>query len=144
MAHGTTYSAIKSLLATRLTDRPGLADVAVNYQPPVNPLDVTSVGAREAIWFADATGTFDNIVFCGPGLRWDEAFILSCVIQVLGKESLDDQQAVDRRVEELFFEVLGELADDDFRTAYEQTDPVLSCSTTCSSPQLPRTGRSAG
>jgi hypothetical protein len=126
VAHGTTYSAIKSLLVSRLTARSALNGVKVNYQPPSDPLDVQSLGSREAIWFTDADGTFDNVVFCDGGLRFDEDIIIGCVIQVLGKESLDDQEQVDQRVEELLLEVLAEIADPDFRVAVEQTDPVLS------------------
>jgi hypothetical protein len=111
MAHGTTYSAVKSLLAARLLDRLGPEGVAVNYQPPVNPLDVNSLGSREAVWFGDAEGEFSNVVFCDGGLRFDEEIVITTVIQVLGKDSIDDQETVDRRAEELLLEVLTELAD---------------------------------
>jgi len=124
MAHGTTYSALKSLLVTRLKARIGLNGVTVRYQPPIDPLDVNALGSREAIWFGDADGLFDNVVFCDGGLRFDESLLLTTVIQVLGAESLDDQEQVDRRIEELLFEVLGELADDDFRIAV-QDDATL-------------------
>jgi hypothetical protein len=126
MAHGTTYSAVKSLLVARLSARTGLHDVEVRYQPPVSPLDVDSVGAREAIWFGDCEGNFDNVVFCDGGLRFDEDIVITCVIQVLGKESLDDQEEVDRRVEELMVEVLGEIADPDFYGAAILADEILS------------------
>lgn len=125
MAHGTTYSAIKSLLTARLTARSGLHGVAVRYQPPLDPKDVNSVGAREAIWFGDTEGDFSNVVFCDGGLRFDEDITIVCIIQVLGKESLDDQEAVDRRVEELMLEVLAELADPAFAAAV-LADAVLA------------------
>lgn len=127
MAHGTTYSAIKSLLVARLGVRSGLAGVSILYQPPLNPLDVNSFGgSREAIWFGDAVGEFANVVFCGPELRFDESITVTLAIQVLGKDSESSQERTDQRVEELLLEVLSELASNAFRVAVEQTDTILS------------------
>jgi hypothetical protein len=127
MAHGTTYSAMKALLVERLKDRIGLAGVAILYQAPFDPLDVNAFGgSREGIWFSDADGSFDNVVFCDGALRFDESILLNLSLQVLGSDSGDTQQITDERVEELAYEVLGEIASPEFRIAIEQTDPILS------------------
>src|SRR5690606_4918859 len=125
MAHATTYSALKSLLVTRLKARTGLAGVSVLYQAPKDPADVASLGSREAIWFLGAEGEFSSVVFCDGGLRFDESVDITLVAQVLGTDSLHDQENVDRRCEEVAYEILAELADPDFRDAIT-ADTTLS------------------
>src|SRR5690606_24548424 len=121
----TTYSAVKSLLVTRLKARTGLAGVSILYQAPNDPTDVQALGSNEAIWFLGAAGEFANVVFCDGGLRFDENVDITLVAQVLGTDSLHDQENVDRRCEEVAYEILAELADPDFRDAVA-ADSVLS------------------
>lgn len=110
MAHASAYSLTKSALVTRLDARPGVQGVAVSYQAPVSATDVEGRGALEAIFCDDAEGDFDNRVLCAGDLRFDETLTIQLVIQVARPTSLGTQQAADRRVEELLYEVHDELA----------------------------------
>lgn len=108
--HGSAYSLIKSALVFALEARPGLAGVAVSYDAPVRPLEVTGpTGAHEAIWCDRAEGPLDSVVFTAGDLIFDENLTLDLVIQVLHKNS-GTQQAADERAAELVYEVLAEIA----------------------------------
>lgn len=110
MSHGSAYSVVKAALVTQLAARPGLAAVNVSYQAPIKPEDVRSeTGAYELIHMGDAEGEMDAIVFGGSAnLTWDETYTQEVVIQVLQASST--QQDADDRMEELLYEVVAELA----------------------------------
>lgn len=110
----STYSAVKEALVARLAARPGLAAANVSDHVPVNVDDLRSPSGRfETIAMGDATGSFSTVVFCGPGqLRFDEELVLAVLVEVHGTDSVDGTQpAVDRRVNELLYELLAEVAD---------------------------------
>lgn len=112
MAVESSYSIIKSALVDRLGTRGSLTVVNLLKHIPVNTDEIrTPVGTLEVIAMGDATGTFDDVVFCAGGLRFDETFDLTVMIQAQGVDSNATQAAMDARVNELLYEVLAEVAD---------------------------------
>jgi hypothetical protein len=113
MPVGSTYSTLKTAIYDKLKARPALSAVAVNYRAPEKATEVQGEsGSREAIFLDDAEGEHDNVVFGGLPLRLEETYSLKLVIQVLRKGDSSEQQDADRRVDELLYEVLHELASD--------------------------------
>lgn len=112
MTQATAYSTVKQALVTLLEARQGLSGVKVSYGPPVNIPDIRSInGSWENIHFLGVDGgTFDEIVFCDGGLRFDEDYVQEVRIQVLRPTNIGTQKACDERVGELLYELLAELA----------------------------------
>lgn len=112
MAYASAYTAAKIAVYTLLQARAGLQGVAINYDKPVDADDVRARGSNEAIWFADAEGSFDVVLF-GGDLRFDETLTVTLVIQVLRPTSTGTQETADSRVDELLYEVAAELSGQD-------------------------------
>jgi hypothetical protein len=110
---GSSYSTLKAAIVDQLRVRPGLSAVSVSYQAPLQPPDVQGpTGSAEAIWLDDAEGEHDNVVVCSLPLQLEELYAIRVIIQVLRPTSLGTQEEADRRVDELAYEVLHELAHD--------------------------------
>lgn len=113
---GSTYSQLKAAVTEQLEARADLggAGVRVSYQAPVQPTDTEGVlGTYEAIWLDDVpTGEHENRVICSVPLQLEELYSLRLTIQVLKPDSEGTQEAADRRVDELLYGVLSELAHD--------------------------------
>ncbi len=111
MPVGSAYATVKAAIAEALAARPGLNDVTVLPHPPVKPEELKGIrGSGKAIWFADAEGAYDNVVFLAPYLFLDETFQMTCVLQSLPGDSSDTQLVTDMRVDEMLYEVLQEFA----------------------------------
>jgi len=112
MPAASAYPVLKAALVTRLSNRPNLADVVrVLDHVPVNSDELrTESGTYESIWMAAATGPIGPVVLCDGLLRFDEITDMTVVVQVLGVDSADTQTAVDERANELFYELLAEIA----------------------------------
>jgi hypothetical protein len=107
----STYSVLKKVLAARLSARAGLAGVNVLLQVPTKTDEIrTPTGAFEVIAMAEADGTFDDVVFCDGGLRFDESLLLTILIEVHGVDSDDTQDKIDARTNELLYELLAEVS----------------------------------
>jgi hypothetical protein len=113
MGLGSTYALVKGALVDRLSERPGLADVAITAAVPESPLAVRGdTGSGKAIWVADAEGDLDNVVFGAPDLYLEETYNLTVVVQAIWLDTDDTQLSTDQRVDEMLYEVLHELAQD--------------------------------
>lgn len=113
MPVGSSYSTVKEAMWTRLRARAGLSSVAVSPDPPADPLNVRGPsGSGDAIWIADAEGSYENVVLGAPGLWLEELYDLTLVIQAMPTNSTDTQLRMDRRVDEMLYEVLQETAGD--------------------------------
>lgn len=111
MPLGSSYSSVKAAIVASLAERPGLATVNVSYSAPRQREDVQdSTGSGDTIFLDEAEGSYENLVFGGPGLWLDEAYSLNLVIQSLQADSESAQADVDRRVDEMVWEVLDEMA----------------------------------
>lgn len=110
---GSSYSLLKSAITSRFQQRAGLQGVAVSYQAPLQADDVTgSAGSYESIWLDDTDGEYENRVICALPLQLEETYSVRLVVQVLAPESEGTQEVADRRVDELLYEVMSELAYD--------------------------------
>lgn len=110
---GSSYSAVKRAIRDQLQARAGLSGVAISYQAPVQPLDVTNaVGSSEAIWLDDAEGDHQNVVICSTPIQLEEIYVIRVFIQVLMATSIGTQEEADKRCDELVGEFLSELAND--------------------------------
>ena len=113
MPLGSTYSTLKAAIVSTLSERPGLSTVNVGYAAPRQREDVAdSTGSGDAIYLDEAEGEFGNSVFGAPGLWLDENYTLNLVIQSLQSDSDITQLDVDRRVDEMVWEVLDEMSND--------------------------------
>jgi hypothetical protein len=112
MSQASAYPVIKQALVARLQARAALANVNVLDHVPVNVDEIrTPTGAMETIFPVGADGTSLDVVFCAGALRFDEEFILDLVVEVHGTDSDSTQPVVDARVNELLYEVLADIAD---------------------------------
>jgi hypothetical protein len=119
---GTAYSSVKGAIVHLLQSSTSLQEsgTIVSYETPANQTDIrTDKGKYEAIYFDDAgtgigpvTGDSkqDNVIICSLPLRIEEEFTLPLWIVVLEPNRDDTQEAADRRVDELLFEVMKEIA----------------------------------
>lgn len=113
MPVGSSYSTLKAAIVDRLRLRPGLSAVTVSYRAPETTSEVQGEsGSRELIHLDDASGDHTNVVFGGLPLWLDESYDLKLIIQVLRQSSDGTQETADARLDELWFEVLAELAND--------------------------------
>lgn len=112
MPQASTARVIKAAFVARLKARPALANVNVLPYIPVHQDDMrTRVGTLEVIAMAESAATYDEVVFCGSDLRFDETRQQTILIEVHGTDSTDGtQDAVDQRVDELLYEVQRDMA----------------------------------
>jgi hypothetical protein len=108
----SSYSVLTAALVERLAVRPALVNVNVLDHVPVNKDDIrTEVGTFEVIAMAEGIGTFDDVVFCDGGLRFDETLVITVLIEVHGTDSNSTQSVVKARVNQLLYEALADVAD---------------------------------
>lgn len=113
MTVGSGYSTVKFAIYNQLRARANLQGVAVSYQSPLQAEDVqSSTGSGEAIWLDDADGEYENVVICSLPLQIEELYNITLNVQVLRAESEGTQYEADKRVDELLWEVMNELAND--------------------------------
>jgi hypothetical protein len=90
--------------------------VNVAYEAPIKPENLVGMdGAFESVSLGGATGSFDNVLACADGLRFDEQYEQDIIIQVVRFDTTGvgagAQQLVEERAQEILFEVLGEISD---------------------------------
>lgn len=114
MTYGTTLGPVRARLVELLSERQGLAEVAVGYDPPNQAKDVFGpTGLRQAIWLdALVEGASQELQALGTPLHWQEIWLQKVVCQVLPRSNADDQQAVDDAVSLLVGEVLTLVSQD--------------------------------
>lgn len=113
MSDGTALPRFKRAFVQTLVAA-GVPNVA--YQSPMDPEEVFGAdGSGASCWFGDgAQGNLDIKLLGGPDLWIDETWIIPFVVQVLGRDTDDDQEAVDQRACELLGAVMGSFADPSF------------------------------
>lgn len=111
MAGPSAFPEITAALVTRLRARPNLINVNVLDQIPVNKDDIrTESGAFEVIAMTEGADVWNDVVFCGGDLRFDESLTVTVLHEVQGVDSSATQAAVKRRVNELLHETLADVA----------------------------------
>lgn len=107
----STYSVVKQALVTRLQLAGTLSSTNLLTHMPTTVEEIrTTNGKYEVVAMAEARNTYDDVVFTDGLLIFDETLLQTVVIEVHGVDSLDTQQVVDTRANEILMQVLAEVA----------------------------------
>lgn len=115
MSNSAAVAAVRSQLVELLSERLGLADVVVAYEPPAGHVDLQAAGSDTpaAIWMAgDASGQWQIESLRGPPLRFVETAEQTVVLQVLPADDSDRQADIEARLAAMVGEVVDQLAGD--------------------------------
>lgn len=113
--NAAVLAAVRSALVDLLAERPGLADVAVDYEPPAGHDNLQAAGSDTpaAIWMAGAAEGSWDIETLGPTpIRFVETAAQVVVLQVLPEDDNDRQASIEARLAAMVGEVVDLIAGD--------------------------------